>query len=209
MADLVSYALTDVASVKESLGISSGDTSKDNIIKRKINLATDAIEIYCNLPEDHHFKQATYTDELYDGSGSDSLLLRMRPVTQVGSISRRNAYENTDSWDAIDTQDYFTDLSSGLVEGLAYHNERYNSFKVTYTAGYSTIPTALQEACVALASYYVSNDPTSGTNVKSKSEGARKIEYFEGSNPADANAGLIDELNLSSILSRYVLINVG
>ena len=33
MASLLSYALTSVSDVKESLGISTGDTSKDNLIK--------------------------------------------------------------------------------------------------------------------------------------------------------------------------------
>ena len=37
MAQLLSYSLATVADVKESLGIDAGDTSKDNLIIRKIN----------------------------------------------------------------------------------------------------------------------------------------------------------------------------
>lgn len=87
MTALLSYALTTVADVKESLGITSGDHSKDNLITRKINQATRMIENYC----DCRFAQTTYTDELYDGHGGNELVLRHKPIISVTSLAYRSS----------------------------------------------------------------------------------------------------------------------
>lgn len=204
MADLLSYALCTVADVKETLGIDAGNTSKDNLIKRKINLATDAIETFCNLPRDHHFKETTYTNEYYDGSGTDQLILRMRPVTTLSSFQYADSPESDSSYTNVESQDYSTDLGAGVVDMLYSQNRNYNGYRVTYTAGYSTIPSDLQEACATLAAYYVENSAT-GTAVKRKREGGREIEYF------DANSGsgggqnsIFTQLGLDDLLNRYI-----
>jgi hypothetical protein len=203
MADLLSYALTTVADVKETLGIDAGNTSKDNLIKRKINQATRMIEAFCGLPEDHHFKQATYTNEEYDGSGSNQLILKMRPVTSITSFQRRNTSQNQSDWDDVESELYFpSDNDAGVVDLLFSEGTRWGSYRVTYVAGYDPIPADLAEACVTLASYLVENG-ASGTAVKRKQEGAREIEYFAPS----ANGGgdsLIEQLSLDDMLTRYI-----
>lgn len=199
MADLLSYALTDVASVKESLGIDSGDTSKDNLIKRKINQATLNIETFCNLARDHHFKETTYTNEVYQGTGGNQLVLRMRPVTNVASFQYHDSPESDANYTNVEAQDYYTNLSSGTLDLLFGQTRGFGSYRVTYTAGYSTIPADLAEACVALASFYVENG-TSGTNIKKKQEGARSVEYFQ----SQAASSVIEELGLDDVLNRYV-----
>lgn len=205
MADLLSYALTDLASVKESLGIDSGDTSKDNLIKRKINLATVYIESYCSLARDHHFKQTTYTDEEYDGTDNSTIVLRMRPVSTITTFQRRDSITSDGAFENVESELYFTDLSAGVIELVTRANTGWNRYNVTYTAGYSTIPADLAEACVMLACYYVENS-ASGTAVKKKQEGSRSIEYFQ----AGANSGdsLIDQLGLDDVLSRYKQYNL-
>lgn len=204
MADLVSYALATVADVKESLGIDAGDTSKDNIIKRKINMATEMIESYCNLATNHHFKETTYTNEVYNGINGDQLVLLMRPVTAVSSFQYLNSNENIDSWDTIDTEDYFIDLNSGLLNGFASGNN-FGSIRVSYTAGYSTIPFDLSEACATIAAFLVDNG-TSGGGIKRKREGQREIEYFQaGSSGNSSGDSVIEQLNLDGVLNRYVM----
>ena len=47
MATLLTHALTNLADVKESMGIAASDTSYDNLIVRKINQVTRQIEGYC------------------------------------------------------------------------------------------------------------------------------------------------------------------
>lgn len=199
MTAILSYALTSVSDVKESLGIAAGDTSKDNLITRKINQATENIEAYCALPYGHHFKESTYTNEEYDGSNSDQLVLFMRPVTAVSSFQQRQTSENISSWDTVDSSLYYFDIPSGIVKGLFGLGNYYNNYRVSYTAGYATIPADLAEACVILAGELVSN-ASSGTGVKAKSEGNRRIEYFDTN---QSSSSLIDQLNLDDMLARY------
>jgi len=198
---LLSYALTNLADVKESLGITAGDTSKDNLITRKINQATEMIEAYCQLARDHHFASTTYTNEEYDGTGINQISLKMRPVITLSSFQYRNTTENINSWTEADSDLYFIDLNSGVIDLLWGQTRDWNRYRVTYTAGFSTIPSDLAEACVTLAGYLVENSAT-GTSVKRKREGAREIEYFA---PATTDTGsLIGSLGLDNMLGRYI-----
>lgn len=201
MAVLLDYALTTVADVKESLGIASGDSSWNNIIIRKINQATAMIEGFCNLPYGHHFKETTYTNEEFDGSGTNQLVLRMGPVTSVSSFQYRNTTENVSSWDDVDSEWYFSDLSAGVLDLLNTQTKNFNGYRITYTAGYATIPADLQEACVMLTSYLVDN-LTSGTAVKRKREGQREVEYFQSG--GSQNGSLIEQLGIDDMLGRYM-----
>lgn len=204
MADLLSYALTTVADVKESLGIASSDTSQDNLIKRKINQATLFIEGYCGLSYNHHFKETTYTDEEFDGTGNNTIVLRARPVSSITSFQRRNSTLSDGGFDNVESELYFSDLTAGVIETVNRNNWGWNRYRVTYTAGYATIPADLAEAAVILASYYVENS-ASGTAVKKKQEGQRSIEYFDSSSSSNS---IIDSLGLDDLLSRYKQYNL-
>lgn len=204
MAALVSWALTDVATVKEELGIDAGDTSQDNKIIRKINLVTAMIEGYCGLSADHHFKQTTYTNEEYDGTGSNQLVLRMSPVISISSFQRRDTSQNEDDWSDNESEQYFSNLPTGIIDLLWGQGSSWNSYRITYIAGYATIPADLAEACVVLASYLVTNTGAS-TGVKKKQEGQRSIEYFDPGQSADSP---IEQLGIDDMLSRYIRYNV-
>jgi hypothetical protein len=205
MADLLSFALTSVSDVKESLGIDAGDTSKDNLIKRKINQATLFIESYCALPYNHHFASTTYTDEEYDGTNNNTIVLRMSPVAELTSFQRRNSTLSDGGFENVESEIYFSDLNAGVIESVTNVSWGWNRYRVTYTAGYSTIPSDLAEACVTLACFYVENS-ASGTAVKKKQEGQRSIEYFQA-NTSDGNS-VIDQLGLDELLSRYKRYNL-
>lgn len=208
MADLLDYALCTLADVKESLGISSGDTSRDNLIKRKINQATQVIEGWCMLPYGHHFKQTTYTNEEYTGSGINQLSLMMRPVTSVSSFQYRGTTQNEDNWNSVETDNYFSNLNDGILNLLFSQGTSYGSYRVTYTAGYSPIPAALSEACAMLAAYFVENG-LSGSVVKRKREGSREIEYFAPSGQNDAGgSSIVEQLGLDDMLQPYVNMSV-
>lgn len=198
MAVLLDYALCSLSDVKESLGIDAGNTTQDNLIIRKINQATVMIERYCG---GRRFKATTYTDEEYDATNSDQLSLKNYPVTTFTSLSYRDSSLNENSWETVDSDRYFTDTAAGVLDLTFNASGRWNRYKVTYTAGYTTIPADLQEACVILASYYVEN-ATSGTGVKSKQEGARKIEYFDANSGAGSN-DIFSQLNIDDILNTY------
>lgn len=196
MATLASYSLTSLADVKESLGIDSGNTTKDNLIIRKINQATDMIEKYCG---GRRFAATDYTNEEYDSPQSDVLVLRNRPINSVTSLQQRDSSLNENDWSTVETELYFTDSTGGTLDLNFTAGGHWNRYRVTYNAGYTTIPNDLAEACATLAAFLVQNG-TSGTNVKSKQEGRRKIEYFDSSGNGDS---LFKQLGIDEILDAY------
>lgn len=198
MASLLSYALTNVADVKESLGISSGDTSKDNLITRNINKSTRAIESYCS----RRFKETTYTQEEYNPTHIDELVLKQRPITatQAFSLEVRNTGINADNWETIDSQLYFVDTSSAVVYCLFRMNGRWKRFRATYSAGYVTIPEDLAEACVNLACYYTNYPDGRNIGVQELREGQRQIRYL---NTTQTFRTLLENLGVDQIVDSY------
>lgn len=204
MATLLDYALTTVADVKESLGIASGDSSWDNIIIRKINQATLIIEGYCNLPNGHHFKETTYTNEVYNSNGTNQLRLKMWPVSSVSSFQYAANSDSGSSFTDNESEDYFIDEDSGMLNLNFNQWGNWDAYRVTYIAGFNPIPADLAEACVMLASFMVDNS-VSGTAVKRKREGQREIEYFQAQSASSTvSSSLIDQLGLDEILGRYI-----
>jgi hypothetical protein len=83
------YALTTVQRVKDRLNIKINDS--DAVLTRVVNAATDLIERACGksglerFPNDGHFVQKTYVNEVYTvrGTKQSYLLLRNAPVTYL------------------------------------------------------------------------------------------------------------------------------
>lgn len=198
MANLLSYALCSLEDVKESLGIAAADLSYDNLIRRMINKSTLAIENYCG----RRFIETTYTNEEYSGTGIDELVLKQRPITdtQALSLGVRDTLLNSEDWETIDSLLYFVDNSAGVL----YLNFRslsgWKRFRVTYSAGYATIPEDLAEACVSLAAYYVLNADGGNIGIQEKWEGQRKVRF---TNTAISFDELLNNLGIDQILSGY------
>lgn len=197
MADLLSYALTSLGDVKELLGIDSSDQSWDNLIRRKINQATEMIEGWCN----RRFKSTAYTAEMYDATQDNQLVLRNYPVIAFTSLSARDTTLNSGSFSVIDSDQYFVDTNAGVVDAVSSFWGQYDQWSVTYTAGYATIPSDLQEACATLAGYLTVNDPSQQTGVASKREGSREVRYFDHRSSSDD--GLFAQLGILPTLERY------
>jgi hypothetical protein len=90
MAETISpYALTQLQRVKDRLQISLTDS--DTVLTRVINSATDLIERACGksgmerFPNDGHFVQKTYVNEVYSvrGTKQEYLILRNTPVAYL------------------------------------------------------------------------------------------------------------------------------
>lgn len=196
MASLLSYALTTVADVKESLSIASSVTTYDNLIIRKINQATRQIEKYC----DRRFLLTQYTESEYNGTQTDQLILRQRPIVTFTKLERRDTSLNQADWDTVDTNLYFVDNSAGMLNLMFKASGGWSRYRVTYTAGYATIPEDLAEACVSLACYYVNNADGSDVGVSRKKEGQRELQYGSGS--LNFNT-ICQNLGIDSILDLY------
>jgi len=196
---LESYALIALDDVKESLGIS--DASKDNILTRYINYATDLIEKYCN---NRRFKETTYTDEEVNGSGTHYLNLKHFPVTSITKLEYRTSSDYSASdFDQVDTSDYILESSdSGMIYFPRGFVRGTRNYRVTYIAGYATIPHDLEEACGQLVSYLYKNaGKTEG--IKSETLGRYSVTYDK-----DSSADLFKKAGVFDILQFYRMITV-
>lgn len=198
MATLLSYALTSLSDVKESLGIASSDTSKDNLITRKINQATRAIEAYCG----RRFALTTYTNDPYSATGTDQLILRQRPITQFTSLSIRDSGLNYANWEDIDSQLYFVDSDSGILKLVFNAVGMYDRYRVTYTAGYATIPEDLAEACASLATFYYNTATGVHVALSTIKEGQRELQYSRQLNTLNFSQ-IISQLGIDEIINSY------
>ena|SRR3990167_6563110 len=179
-------ALTSVANLEEVLG-----DIEDALAINLINRASDIIENYC----DRSFKSATYTNEVYDGTGSKVLTLKQYPVSTFTQLDERNTDLNENSWTTIGSSNYQVDTDAGiiyLVDGSEFR-DAIRVYRATYTAGYSTIPDDLEHASITLAVHLYNT--RRGQEAKAESIGDYSITY--------GDVKTIRDLGLDLILDKY------
>lgn len=204
---LATYALVTLANTKTFLGISTSD--KDDLIEMLINMATDYIESEIGI----RFKSTVYTNEEYDGTGRSELKLKHFPVIIPPTVflQKNNATDNTDSWEDISADDFWVDQETGIItrtssfldfednanndEGLtddAKFTLGKNKYRVTYTAGYATVPYDIQYACMTMVGDTLNTRNKGG--IKSETLGDHSVTM------ADANA---ENKVVNAILDKY------
>ena len=146
----IDTALTTLAATKIFLNVGqdAANTSRDSQISALISAVSGEISTFCG----RKFAQATYTNEIYNGNGSEFLWLRNWPTT-VTSI-----YE--DSGGAFGSGTLLTARSGGSGDYWAMAGEEshgrvvkvngvwgagHGNIQVTYVGGYATIPTPISE----------------------------------------------------------------
>ncbi|KKW11522.1 MAG: hypothetical protein UY48_C0017G0015 [Candidatus Gottesmanbacteria bacterium GW2011_GWB1_49_7] len=146
------------------------DATQDAQITR---LITRMGGVFTGKCERSSFESATYTDEYYNGTGGGKLFVYDRPVTAVASL-----YEVDDEGSAtlIDAADYqvcsdYIYMSAGFAKGI-------RNYKITYTAGYSTIPADIQEAVSALVMREFKYPGRAG--VSGEGFGTGNASFFDG-----------------------------
>jgi len=125
--------LTTVARVKSFIGITVADY--DTLLERLINQVSDFVEHYC----DRTFIETANSNELYDGTGTDKLFLKNFPVSSTATftLEKRNSNQNVSSWSSIDSELFFVDYTTGIIETNGWgFLEAPQHFRVTYTSGY-------------------------------------------------------------------------
>ncbi len=146
MATLDSNAWVSLAETKEFMGISG--SSDDDLLTSLINYCFSALEDYLG----RQIKSRTYTEERYDGDGTDTLIVYQYPITAISSIYDDPSLGfNSDT--LIDSDDYLIDdqdrypgrirLAGEDALSLSFAKGKTN-IKITYTAGYVTIPNTLK-----------------------------------------------------------------
>jgi len=139
-----------LADLKDHMDIDSSDTDRDTFLIGILNSAYHMAKNYIG----HDLIVADYT-EYYNGEGEDTILLKAYPVNSIASI-----YDDPDrefgAETLIDSDNYFVDAATGLVtlfQGLVAFSTGRGNIKVTYNAGYSTIPYDAQRGLMMLAAW--------------------------------------------------------
>lgn len=151
--------LTTLAKVKNYLGITTSD--HDTLLEYLITRMSTFIRTYCG----RDFDQTTYTDDKYDGEYKNDGFLRLRhfPIISVTSLYDDTSREFTADTE-IESGDYIIRNDEGIIQLLdgVFFNEDYQNIKITYVAGYSTIPEDLEQACIDLVGFKFNTRQSSG-----------------------------------------------
>lgn len=184
MADLVTKQ-----EYKIYAGINS--TNHDAEIDFLIPKVSEFVKTYCRRTFVDHFDEAKI--EVFDG-GHKTFLLKETPVTQIISVERSTDYGKT-----------YTKLNKFIewvpqgdtvlcLEPGGTWQELVNGYRVTYFAGFETVPSDLKLAVLDLVSYYRKNDAAIHST-KSPGSNTTQIEYISTTNlPA----------HIKRILDQYV-----
>lgn len=153
-------SLVTLANYKAYLKI--GDTSQDT----NLTVLQSAVEKRIKNFLNRDLESATYTDEYYTGKGTNKMVLRQYPITSVTTIKRYDGISgSSEVWTTLvaltdydrlvlDTEACYINLDNGQFESGVDNN-----YKITYVAGYSSIPDDIQMACKELLKVTWDNSP--------------------------------------------------
>lgn len=129
----LTYALTTKAKVKDYLGITSGDTSKDALIETMINQVTDFIEGYCG---GRRFLRTTYTEDYDTKRTKSKIFLHQFPVSALTSVKYRGGTPSTPVYTDYGVDGYLLYDKEGYIQFLSYLFDSPKGLRIVYTAGY-------------------------------------------------------------------------
>lgn len=165
--------LTTIDALKEYLGDSTN--LDDVLLTRIVTAASDAISAYCSRT----FESTVYTDELYDGSNRDVLVLRNFPVITLSAVKEGGAALTigTDPYGSGTSGDVYLNAEEGsIVRPFAKFYAFRKYYSVTYTAGFATIPASIVQACLDLSTLMVREKDHAG--IQAVQTGAKSVTYI-------------------------------
>jgi hypothetical protein len=147
---LNSNALTTLNTAKTYLKIPLAETSKDVLVELWINAASQAIESEC----DRKLKAQAITEH-HHGRKGNFALLREFPINSVTEVRIDQRAEFVDASTLVAANEYqIADNANCIVFINRTVPLGYNNLKITYNAGYSTVPSDLELACLSLVFWY-------------------------------------------------------
>lgn len=171
MADLVT-----LAEYKAYAGIIS--TNQDAAISAIIPKVSQLVKTYCRRTFVDYVNDA-YTEVQSGGRGS-KLYLKEYPLIQFDSLEHSTDYGATYTT-LVEYTDYVVDQEDGSIAVVGSSNTVFpkyiNGYKLTYYAGYETLPEDLKLAVLDLVTYYLKND-MSVHSPKAPGTNSVQIEYI-------------------------------
>lgn len=144
---LEAWALLTLQDAKEHLQVSGNEF--DPVIEDMINAAT----LICEGPErgaDRELASRAHASEVFDGGGCYSLRLRQYPVTAVSTVEFLTSWSSA-TWETQDQTTHGLYIVQPIKEFIAFRGLYFpigsQNVRVTYTAGLTSIPAGLKNAC--------------------------------------------------------------
>lgn len=154
-------SLVTLAKYKEYLKIGSSDTTRDAELTDMASAVEKRIKTFLN----RDLETASYV-EIYNGTDCGELPLRQTPITAITKVEEYEGLDstNTEVWV---TYALGTDYERLFIPTTAHAIMMYGrdfsygmqNYRITYTAGYSTIPADIQLACKELLKVTWDNSP--------------------------------------------------
>ena len=166
--------LVTKAEYKAYAGISS--TNQDAEIDSLIPKVSELVKTYC---------RRTFVDFIEDAKtevtrgGFNTILLAESPVTQIISVSTSDDYGQTYT-KLTKFADWVQDGDSVVSLNPEGFKEKIAGYKVSYFAGYESLPEDLKLAVLDIIQYYLKNSSAVHTT-KSVSPNTMQVEYLSGS----------------------------
>lgn len=190
---LVAYALTSLDNLKQVLGIVTN--TENDLLENIINRATDTIESYCN---GRRFISTVYTNQEYDGTGTCLINARHYPITALTAYEKNQGSVGTADWNTLQS-DYIKYIDDGQGPGQFYYQMGFakgiKNYRFSYTAGYTTIPYDLEQACLDLCVWFYKMRQNMGM----QSETLGEYSYTK----ANMTGNPIENLGIDLILEKY------
>jgi hypothetical protein len=169
--------LVTLAEYKAYAGIAS--TNQDAEINSIIPKASELVKSICRRTFVDYVNNSK--EEVYAG-GWNKLYLKEYPILSITSVEASVDYGATYT-ELVEFTDYAVDQEDGTIVCIyALEFPKYvNGYKVTYTAGYETLPEDLKLAVLDLITYYLKND-MSVHSPKAPGTNSVQVEYITTAN---------------------------
>jgi hypothetical protein len=163
--------LATIDQLKEYVGDIAIDKD-DALLTRLIDAASSVIESYCC----RSFESTVYTNEVHDGTGTDTINLKHYPIISLASVLEGGSVLSTGST-GYGSADVIVYANEGQLRRPYWTWLSYPAwYSFTYTAGYTTVPAAIVQACLELAALMLRGKEHVG--ISQKTSGVQTFTYI-------------------------------
>jgi uncharacterized phiE125 gp8 family phage protein len=168
-------ALTTLAQAKSWLKIPNSETGNDSLIELLINGASDDAARYC----DRIFKAQSHT-QISHGRASNAIVLKQWPVNSITEVRIDQNAVFTDADTLLDPSEYtLGDEATAVYLINRLFPKGYNNVKIIYNAGYSTVPSSLEQATLWIIAFNYRIWETKNIARTSKSKEGESANYVQ------------------------------
>lgn len=143
-------ALASLAQLKTQLGIISSETKYDAKLTLFLNAASAWVETYC----ERKFESQSYV-ELINGNRTNFFITDQWPIISVSELRISSNRDWASPTSLIPATDYSISSDGiGITYYPGYLPQGYDNVRLSYVAGYATIPSDLQLATIWAAEWF-------------------------------------------------------